>query len=89
MALEHTLDTPLAKAVVEAKSQSAFARLIGRSQSYVHGLLRDGKDLRPKEAQIVEKAYGIPKEDLCPEAYPRDPAPAPAPAPDGRFEHVR
>lgn len=87
MALEHTLDTPLAKAVVAAGSQSAFARVIKRSQPYVYGLMRDGKELHPREAKLVDEAKLGLKHELCPDSF--DPPRGAAPADPAGFEHAR
>ncbi len=69
MAIEHTLESPLARAVRAAKGQSAFARVIGRSQSYVHSLMRDGKPLPAEEAILAEAATGIPRGVLRPDIF--------------------
>lgn len=69
MAIEHTLDTPLSRAVRVAGSQSAFARMIGRSQAYVYRLLRDGKELHPREAKLAEQSTGVSKLELCPDIF--------------------
>lgn len=70
MGIEATLDTPLAEAVRRIGSQSAFARLVGKTQASVHGLLRDGKPLWAESVLTVEAATGIPKERLRPDIYP-------------------
>lgn len=73
MALEHTLESPLALAVRAAGGQSAFARLIGRSQPYVHGLLRDGKQLPAEETVLVDAAdIGFTKAVLRPDLFGAD-----------------
>jgi DNA-binding transcriptional regulator YdaS (Cro superfamily) len=70
MAIEHTLESPLARAVRAAGSQSAFAQLIGRSQPFVHGLLRDGKPLPAEESVLVDASpLGITKEQLRPDIF--------------------
>ena len=70
MAIEHHIDSPLAKAVRAANGQSACARLINRSQSYVHKLLRDGKPLPAEEAMLVEAGgIGSSKQHLRPDLF--------------------
>ena len=69
MAIEHTLESPLARAVRAAKGQSAFGRIIGRSQSYVHGLMRDGKPLPAEEVLLAEAATGISRSELRPDLF--------------------
>lgn len=76
MAIEHDLDSELAKAVREAGSQSAFGRLIGRRQSTVREWLKSGKV--PGEAVLaVEAATGISRHRLRPDVY--GPAPTTLP----------
>ncbi|SEM73042.1 Putative antitoxin of toxin-antitoxin system, YdaS/YdaT [Sphingomonas gellani] len=73
MALEDHLESPLARAVrVTVGRQSGFARLIGRSQPYVHKLLQDGKRLPGEYVLTVEAATGVSKHDLRPDLYPRE-----------------
>lgn len=70
MAIEHHIDSPLATAVRAAHGQSAFARLINRSQSYVYKLLRDGKPLPAEETILVEAGgIGISKQHLRPDLF--------------------
>lgn len=76
MALEHLSDSSLARAVRAAGSQSAFGRMIGRSQSTVHDWLADEKPLPAEHVLTVEEATGISRHDLRPDIYPRDEAPA-------------
>jgi len=68
MSLEHRIDTPLAKAVRVAGSQSAFGRLVGKRQSTVREWLKRG--LPAEFCQAVEAATGVPKEQLRPDIYP-------------------
>lgn len=90
MGIEDRLDSPLANAVRAAGGQSRFARLIGRSQPYVHGLLRDGKELPPKEAKLVDAAkIGVSKEDLCPDIFGRETPAAPIAGNAADYEHAR
>jgi DNA-binding transcriptional regulator YdaS (Cro superfamily) len=70
MAIEHQIESPLAQAVRAANGQSAFARIIKRSQSYVYKLLRDGKPLPAEEAVLVEAAgIGISRQALRPDLF--------------------
>ena len=70
MAIEHDSDTPLARAVRSAGSQSAFARLIGVSQPTVNDWLRLAKALPAEHVLAVEAATGISRHDLRPDIYP-------------------
>lgn len=69
MGIEANLNTPLAEAVRQVGSQSAFARLVGKSQATVYGLLRDGKPLWAESVLIVESATGVAKERLRPDIF--------------------
>ncbi len=88
MAIEHTLESPLARAVRVANGQSAFGRIIGRSQSYVYKLLRSGKSLPAEHVAAAEAATGVSKYDLRPDLYSRE-AVTTRPAPFGDMEPVR
>jgi DNA-binding transcriptional regulator YdaS (Cro superfamily) len=84
MGIEATLATPLADAVRKIGSQSAFARLVGKSQTSVYGLLRDGKPLWAETVLTVEAATGISKHRLRPDIYgvaPTGESPVDAPRP--------
>lgn len=70
MGIEATLDTPLAESVRKVGSQSAFARLVGKSQTSVYGLLRDSKALWPESVLTVEAATGVSRHKLRPDIYP-------------------
>ncbi|WP_328277706.1 transcriptional regulator [Sphingobium sp.] len=72
MALEHLSESPLARAVRVAGSQSAFGRLIGRNQSTVHDWLSEDKPLPAEHVLAVEEATGISRHDLRPDIYPRE-----------------
>lgn len=74
MGIEATLDTPLAESVRRIGSQSAFARLVGKTQASVHGLLRDGKPLWAESVLAVEAATGVSKHHLRPDVYGPDPS---------------
>jgi len=69
MGIEADLQTPLAAAVRHVGSQSAFARLIGRSQAYVHALLRDDRPLPAENVLLVESSTGISRFALRPDVY--------------------
>lgn len=72
MGIEANLDSPLAEAVRKVGSQSAFARLVGKGQSSVYMLLRDGKDLWAESVLTVEAATGVSKHRLRPDIYPAE-----------------
>lgn len=77
MGIETHIDTPLAKAVRAVGSQSAFGRLVGKSQTSVFEAVRDRRLIWPEAVLKVEAATGISRHDLRPDLYPREPAPAP------------
>ena len=84
MGIEASLDTPLAESVRKVGSQSAFARLVGKSQASVYGLLRDGKQLWPETVLTVEAKTGVSRYRLRPDIYGAEPssdAPTHAPRP--------
>lgn len=90
MGIESDLTTPLAQAVRAVGSQSAFGRLVGKSQASVHELLRDGKPLWAESVLKVEAETGVSRHDLRPDLYPRESAPPPPPARDlGDLEPAR
>ena len=70
MAIEHDTDSALAVAVRSVGSQSAFARLLGRSQSTVHEWLSDDKPLPAEHVLKVEAATGVSRHELRPDIYP-------------------
>ncbi|MBB4152926.1 DNA-binding transcriptional regulator YdaS (Cro superfamily) [Sphingomonas jinjuensis] len=74
MGIETQLDSPLARAVRLAGSQSAFARLVGRSQATVYTWLSQGKLLPAELVLAVEAATGVSRNDLRPDLYPRESA---------------
>ena len=77
MALEHESDSPIARAVRAAGSQSAFGRLVDKRQSTVREWLKAGQ--MPADDQMVikvETAIGISRHDLRPDIYPREATPA-------------
>jgi DNA-binding transcriptional regulator YdaS (Cro superfamily) len=89
VAIEHDLDSVLAKAVRAAGSQSAFGRLIGRRQSTVREWLKTGK-VSPGAVLTVEEKTGISRHKLRPDIYGPAPAPAaPAKPPVGDIEPAR
>ncbi|PZQ56247.1 MAG: hypothetical protein DI555_06435 [Novosphingobium pentaromativorans] len=69
MALEHTSDSALARAVRKVGSQSAFARLLGTRQSTIFGWLKNAKDLPAEHARLVSDATGIPLHELRPDIF--------------------
>lgn len=73
MALEHESDTALAKAVRVAGSQSAFGRILGKSQSTVREWLK--RELPAEFVLKVEAETGVSRHQLRPDLYP-DEAPA-------------
>ena len=84
MGIEANIDSPLAEAVRKTGSQSAFARLVGKSQASVHGLLRDGKPLWPEAVLTAEAKTGVSRYRLRPDIYGAEPtgdAPTHAPRP--------
>lgn len=70
MGIEASLDTPLAKAVRIAGSQSAFARLVGKSQASVYDALKNNRPLWDIAVLMVEAETGIPRHALRPDLYP-------------------
>lgn len=89
MGIESRIDSALAKAVRKAGSQSAFGRLIGKSQTSVHEWLRDGKALPAEHVLAVERETGVSRHDLRPDIYPREPASAAKPAATGRYNEAQ
>lgn len=81
MGIEASLETPLAESVRRVGSQSAFARLVGKSQSSVHALMRDGKPLWAEAVLKIEAATGVSKHRLRPDIYGPEPTDAPDHAP--------
>lgn len=89
MGIESRLNTPLAEAVRKVGSQSAFARLVGKSQASVHQLLSEERPLWAASVLKVEAKTGVSRHDLRPDLYPRDRAPARAAEPLGNMEPAR
>jgi DNA-binding transcriptional regulator YdaS (Cro superfamily) len=82
MPLEHKLNTPLARAVREAGSQTAFGALIHKRQSTIHTWLKTDKPLPLEYVPAVSYAYGIPPHELRPDLRALEvPEPAPAAPP--------
>lgn len=73
MGIESRLDTPLAEAVRQVGSQSAFGRLVGKSQASVFEALRDNRPLWPEAVLTVEEATGISRHRLRPDVYGPEP----------------
>ncbi|GAA3708377.1 hypothetical protein GCM10022268_17130 [Sphingomonas cynarae] len=65
MAIEHDIDSALARAVRAAGSQSEFGRLIGRRQSTVSLWLKRNTPLPAEHIEAVE--HLVPKEELRPD----------------------
>lgn len=77
MAIEHEIESPFAMAVRTIGSQSATARLIGKSQSTVYLRLKSGKPLWSEDVLVVEAETDrlgdrVSRHDLRPDIYPRD-----------------
>ena len=79
MAIQDTIDTPLARACRKIGSQSALARLVGRDQSTVYEWLLLGKALPAEHVLAVEAATGISRHVLRPDIYPVDDPGPPSP----------
>lgn len=84
MGIEGSLESPLARAVRTVGSQSAYGRLVGRSQTWVYENLRDGKPVQAEHVLTVERETGISRHDLRPDLYPRDSVEPVHPAPPAR-----
>jgi DNA-binding transcriptional regulator YdaS (Cro superfamily) len=61
----------LQKAISVAGSQSALARAIGKSQGHVSKWL-ERKQIPAAVVLDIEKATGIPRQELRPDLYPKD-----------------
>jgi DNA-binding transcriptional regulator YdaS (Cro superfamily) len=72
MGIETQLESPLARAVREAGSQSAFGRIVGRRQSTIFLWLSNDVPLPAELVLLVERETGISKHDLRPDIYPHD-----------------
>ncbi|VXC80069.1 transcriptional regulator [Sphingomonas sp. 8AM] len=70
MGIETHSETPLARAVRAAGSQSAFGRMIGRRQSTIFLWLNNDTPLPAELVLLVERETGISKHDLRPDIYP-------------------
>lgn len=84
MGIESRLETPLAEAVRKVGSQSAFARLVSKSQPSVYQLLQQDGLLWPGSVLTVEAATGISRHRLRPDVY----GPEPAKATEARADDV-
>ncbi len=87
MGIENDLESTLSAAVRAIGSQSAFGRLIGRSQTWVFNALRDNKPLPAENVAAVERETGISRHDLRPDLYPREAPPTDGDA--GQLEPVQ
>ncbi|USU12756.1 helix-turn-helix domain-containing protein [Sphingomonadaceae bacterium OTU29THOMA1] len=76
MGIESRLESPLAEAVRKVGSQSAFARLVKKSQASVYQLLARGGLIWPESVLIVEEATGISRHRLRPDVYGPEPTTA-------------
>jgi len=64
------MDTPLDRCIQAAGSQSALARIVGTSQAAISWRVRNDKRSIPWEwAVAVERATGVPREELLPELF--------------------
>ncbi|MEM6907193.1 MAG: YdaS family helix-turn-helix protein [Pseudomonadota bacterium] len=70
MALQDDLDTPLAAAVRKAGSQSAYARIVGRSQPAIYEALRKRKQIELEDVPEIEEKLGIPRHEQRPDYFP-------------------
>lgn len=70
MGIETQQDTPLAKAVRQAGSQSAFGRIVGKRQSTVFDWLSNSTPLPAELVLLVERETGVSRHDLRPDIYP-------------------
>jgi DNA-binding transcriptional regulator YdaS (Cro superfamily) len=84
MGIETTIDTPLAAAVRKVGSQSAYARLVGRSQSSIYERLRAGKPVDAEDVRIVALETEIPKHLLRPDLFQDESGHEAAPGDDRR-----
>lgn len=74
MSIEHESESPLARAVRAAGSQSAFGRMIGKRQSVIFTWLKRGAPLPAEYVRTVERETGIPRHELRPDIFSREPA---------------
>lgn len=74
MGIETNSESPLAKAVKAAGSQSAFARIIGRNQSVVYAWLKAGKHLPVEYLEVVRNTLSLTNHDLRPDVFGPEPS---------------
>lgn len=67
MGIESSLDTPLARAVRAVGSQSAYGRLVKRSQTAIYERLRTNKPVDVEDVPVVSDHTGIPRSELRPD----------------------
>jgi len=79
MGIHTRIESPLADAVKAVGSQSAFARLIGMSQTTVYEWLRDGKSLPAELVPLVSRKTQIPAHALRPDLPDLFPPPSQLP----------
>lgn len=77
MAIEHEIDTAFARAVRTIGSQSATARIIGKSQTAVFNKLKAQGLVWDTAVLKLEAATGIPKHILRPDLFEAPPEPSP------------
>ncbi|MDR6135733.1 DNA-binding transcriptional regulator YdaS (Cro superfamily) [Sphingomonas sp. SORGH_AS802] len=77
MAIEHEIDTPFAQAVRAIGSQSATARIIGKSQTAVFNKLKAQGLVWDTAVLKLEAVTGIPKHILRPDLFEAPPEPTP------------
>lgn len=88
MTVTVTSESALMRAIDQAGSQSAFARLLGVAQQTVSDWVNKRRPLPAEHVLLVERETGVPKEQLRPDIYPPELTSAATPTPD-RLEGVR
>lgn len=78
MVTSGTLESPVERAVRLAGSQSALAKIAGRSQPTVSLWIKGNMKLPAECVLPVEAALGIPRHDLRPDLYPIEDTQPPA-----------
>lgn len=79
----------LRRAVLLAGGQVPFANLIGRSQSGVSKLLKEGRPLQAEFVLKVEEATGVSRYVLRPDIYQREDASRVQNSDSGRLDGLR
>ncbi len=88
MTVRVSSESALTRAIDQAGSQSAFARLLGVAQQTVSDWVNKRRPLPAEHVLLVERETGVPKEQLRPDIYPPDLNAGAPPTPD-RLEGVR